>query len=107
MFLQSFIDNGGRSLIPLRHFAPDPSLGSELRLATDLDKLPQELRSRVMIPSADTALQRELEGKGFFRIEAMDQVYLMERQFPDGVLDTSPDAFVKFSGDYSIPQGQL
>jgi hypothetical protein len=107
MFLQRFIESGGRSLIPLKHYASDPSLGSELRLETDLAKVPQKLRSRVMIGSADGELRRQLEGRGFFTIEAMPQVYLMERQFPDNVLDTSPDAFSKFSGDCSIPQSAL
>jgi len=60
-------------------------LDAELRLETDLAKLPQELRSRIMIPTADEALRREVEARGFFTIEGTPQVYLMERQFPDGV----------------------
>jgi hypothetical protein len=104
MFLTSFVENGARTLIPLSHFAPNPALGSELRLETDLDKLPQELRARIMIPTADEVLRREVEARGFFTIEAMPQVYLMERQFPDGVLDTSPEAFLT-SHDNSIPYG--
>jgi hypothetical protein len=56
-----------------------------------------------MTPSADSALLREIEGRGFFKIEGTSQAYLLERQFPDGVLDTSPDAFSKFRGDFLIP----
>jgi hypothetical protein len=104
MFLRSFAENGGRTLIPLAHFAPNPTLGSELRLESDLDKLPQELRARIMIPTADEALRREVEARGFFTIEGMPEVYLMERQFPDGTLDTRPEAFLNHY-DNSIPRG--
>jgi hypothetical protein len=106
MFLKQFVESGGRSLIPLGHYARNPALGSELQLATDLDQVPQELRSRVMIASADCALLRQIEGRGFFKIEQIPQAYLLERQFPEGALDTSPDAFSKSLGDFSIPQGQ-
>jgi hypothetical protein len=104
MFLTAHAANGGRTLIPLSHFATNPVLGEELTLETDLSKLPEELRARIMIPSADEALRREVEGRGFFTIEAMPQVYLMERQFPDGALDTSPEAFSVYH-DYSLPHG--
>jgi hypothetical protein len=59
-----------------------------------------------MIAPADSALLRQVEGRGFFKIEGMPQAYLLERQFSDGVLDTSPDAFSKLPSDFSIPQGQ-
>jgi hypothetical protein len=104
MFLTSFAESGGRTLIPLSHFAPTPVLGSELRLETDLVKLPQELRARIMIPTADEALRREVEARGFFTIEAISQVYLMERQFPDGVLVSDPAVFLT-RHDNSIPHG--
>jgi hypothetical protein len=104
MFLRSYAANGGRTLIPLSHFAPNPTFDAELRLETDLAKLPQELQARIMIPSADEALRREVEARGFFTIEAMPQVYLMERQFPDGVLVTDPEAFLTHH-DNSIPYG--
>jgi hypothetical protein len=57
-----------------------------------------------MIPTADEALRREVEARGFFMIEGMPQVYLMERQFPDGALDTRPEAFLA-PHDNSIPHG--
>jgi hypothetical protein len=104
MFLKDFAAQGGRTLIPRSHFAPNPALDSELRLETDLDKLPQELSSRIMIPTADETLRREVEARGFFIIEGMLQVYLMERQFPDGVLNTSHEAFLT-PHDNSIPYG--
>jgi len=104
MFLQDLVQNGGRTLIPLAHFAPNPTLDSELRLETDLNRLPQDIGARIMIPSADDALRREVEARGFFTIEGMPQVYLMQRQFPDGVLDTCPHAFPSVA-DYSIPVG--
>jgi hypothetical protein len=104
MFLKHFAAKGGRTLIPPSHFAPNPMLDSELRLETDLGKLPHELRARIMIPTADEALRREVEARGFFTIEAMPQVFLMERQFPDGVLDTSSAALF-MPHDNSIPYG--
>jgi len=104
MFLPSYAAKGGRTLIPLAHFAPNPALDVELRLETDLAKLPQELRARVMIPTADEALRRQLEARGFFVIEGTAQAYLMERQFPDGVLVTDPAAFSAHHDD-SIPYG--
>jgi hypothetical protein len=101
MFSKAFAESGGRTMIPLSQFAPNPTIGSPLQLETNLDLLPQELRGRIMIPSADERLRQEVEARGFFTIEAMTQVYLMERQFPDGVLDTSPEAFLPVR-DYSI-----
>jgi hypothetical protein len=104
MFLQDLVQNGARTLIPLAHFAPNPALDSTLRLETDFSLLPQEIGSRIMIPSSDDGLRREVEARGFFMIEGMPQVYLMERQFPDGVLGTGPHAF-PCGADYSIPVG--
>jgi len=104
MFLTSYAAKGGRTLIPLSNFAPNPALDAELRLETDLAKLPQDLGARIMIPTADEALRREVEARGFFMIEGTAQVYLMERQFPDGVLVTDPAAFLTHP-DNSIPCG--
>ena len=80
-------------MIPPGHFIPDPKLNAQQRVESDMSKLPQALRSRVIIPSADENLRRVMEARGFFAIEAMQQAYLMERQFPDGILYTGPLQF--------------
>jgi hypothetical protein len=95
---------GYRTLIPLGHFVPCPSLDAEPILANDLNALPESLGARILIPSADDSLRREAEARGFFQVEGMPSISLMERQFPDGVLDIRPEAF---SGHwtYEIPVG--
>jgi hypothetical protein len=90
MFLKEYSSRGGRTLIVLGHFIRDPERNAEARPENDLANLPQELRSRVIIPSADEGLRRVMEARGFFTIEAVQEAYLMERQFPDGVLSTEP-----------------
>lgn len=102
MFLRAYAERGGRTLIPLGHFIPSPRIGAGARLETDLDMLPQELRSRIIIPSADEGLRRSAEARGFFMIEGLAEAYLMERQFPDGVLYTGPLNFDSNGLDASI-----
>ncbi|MCI4685029.1 helix-turn-helix domain-containing protein [Rhodoblastus acidophilus] len=88
--LESFIESSGMAMIPLSHFVPNPSLDSEPHLETDLSKLPQELRSQIIIPSADDKLRNTVEERGFITSEANPSLILMWRQFPDGVLYTGP-----------------
>jgi hypothetical protein len=90
MFLTDYAARGGRTLIPLGYFIPNPQIGIDAHLENNIDKLPQELRSRIVIPSADEGLRLHAEGRGFFTIEGRPEAYLMERQFPDGVLCTAP-----------------
>lgn len=87
-FLESFAESSGLTMIPLSHFVPNPSLHSEPKLETDLSKLPQELRSQIIIASADDKLRRVVEARGFFPSEVTPSLILMWRQFPDGALYT-------------------
>ena len=77
-------------MIPNSHFGPNPALDSDLRLETDLNKLPQELGSLILIPTSDDDLRRKVEARGFFPKESAQTLILMWRQFPDGVLHTGP-----------------
>lgn len=88
--IQSFIENGGRPMIPPAHFIANPALDLVVQLETDLNKLPQELGSLILIPTSDTDLRREVEARGFFPKESSRALILMFRQFPDGVLYTGP-----------------
>jgi transcriptional regulator with XRE-family HTH domain len=88
--LQSFIEAGGRSMIPPGNFIASPALDSPAQLETDLNKLPQELGSLILIPASDTDLRREVDARGFFPKEGSQALVLMFRQFPDGVLYTEP-----------------
>jgi transcriptional regulator with XRE-family HTH domain len=88
--LQSFIENGGRPMIPLGHFIAEPALDSPAQLETDLNKLPKELGSLILIPTADQGMRREVDGRGFFAKEVSTALVLMFRQFPDGVLYAGP-----------------
>jgi len=86
--IQSFIESGGRSMIPLGNFIANPALDSPAQLETDLNKLPKELASLILIPTSDSDLRREVDGRGFWAKESTQALVLMFRQFPDGVLYT-------------------
>jgi transcriptional regulator with XRE-family HTH domain len=86
--IQSFIESGGRPMIPPAHFVANPALDSPTNLETDLKKLPQELGSLILIPTSDIDLRREVDARGFFPKEQSGALILMFRQFPDGVLYT-------------------
>jgi transcriptional regulator with XRE-family HTH domain len=88
--VQSFIDGGGRPMIPPGHFIANPALDAPVQLESDLNKLPQELGSLILIPTSDSYLRREVEGRGFWAKETTQALILMFRQFPDGVLYTGP-----------------
>jgi transcriptional regulator with XRE-family HTH domain len=88
--IRSFIENGGRHMIPQGNFIASPALDLPAQLETDLSKLPQELGSFILIPTSDLSLRREVEGRGFFPREESATLVLMFRQFPDGVLYTGP-----------------
>jgi hypothetical protein len=86
--IQSFIESGGRSMIPPGNFIANPALDSPAQLETDLNKLPKELASLILIPTSDRDLRREVDGRGFWAKESTQALILMFRQFPDGVLYT-------------------
>jgi transcriptional regulator with XRE-family HTH domain len=88
--VQSFIDGGGRPMIPPGHFIPNPALDSPAQFESDLNKLPQELGSLIIIPTSDSDLRREIDGRGFWAKESTQALVLMFRQFPDGALYTGP-----------------
>jgi transcriptional regulator with XRE-family HTH domain len=88
--IQKFIESGGPPMIPPSHFIANPVLDSAVQLETDLNKLPQELGSLILIPTSDTDLRREIEARGFFPKESSQALILMFRQFPNGVLYTGP-----------------
>lgn len=103
MFLNDLRLAGGPTMVPLSHFIPNPSLGSELSLENDLSRVPQEIGAKVMIATADEALRVHLEGRGFFTIEGTASAYLMRRDFPDGALETRPEVLAWFYANHSIP----
>jgi transcriptional regulator with XRE-family HTH domain len=88
--IQSFIESGGRSMIPPGNFIANPALDSPTQLETDLNKLPRELGSLILIPTSDSDLRREVDARGFFAKESTQALVLLFRQFPDGVLYTGP-----------------
>jgi transcriptional regulator with XRE-family HTH domain len=88
--IKDFVESGGRVMIPQSHFIANPALDSTVQLETDLNKLPQELGSLILIPTSDNDLRREVDARGFFPKEASQSLILMYRQFPDGVLYTGP-----------------
>jgi transcriptional regulator with XRE-family HTH domain len=88
--LKDFVENGGPSMIPLARFVANPALDAPQRLEADLNKLPKDLGSLIVIPTADDGLRREVEARGFFPKEQSQALILMFRQFPDGVLYTEP-----------------
>jgi transcriptional regulator with XRE-family HTH domain len=88
--IRSFIESGGRPMIPLAHFIANPALDSGVQLETDLNKLPRELGSLILIPTSDIDLRRQVNARGFFPKESSQAMILMFRQFPDGVLYTGP-----------------
>jgi hypothetical protein len=88
--LKDFIESGGRPMIPLSSFIVNPALDSNVQIETDLEKLPKELGSTIIIPTADPALRREVDGRGFFAKESSATLILMFRQFLDGALYTGP-----------------
>jgi transcriptional regulator with XRE-family HTH domain len=88
--IQSFIESGGRPMIPPGNFIANPELDSPPKLETDLNKLPEELGSLILIPTSDNDLRIEVDARGFFPKEASAGLILMFRQFPNGVLYTGP-----------------
>jgi len=88
--IQSFIENGGRPMIPPSHFISNPALDLAEQLETDLNRLPRELGSLILIATSDTDFKREVEARGFFPKESSGALILLFRQFPDGVLYTGP-----------------
>jgi transcriptional regulator with XRE-family HTH domain len=88
--IQSFIGSGGRPMIPPGNFMANPALDSPAQLETDLDKLPKELGSLILIPTSDSDLRREVDARGFFAKESTPALILMFRQFPDRALYTGP-----------------
>jgi transcriptional regulator with XRE-family HTH domain len=87
--LKEFVETSGRSMIPNGHFVARPALNVEPELENALAKLPTELGSLIIIPTADDKLKRDVEARGFFPQEANATLILMWRQFPDGALRTS------------------
>lgn len=86
--IQSFIEAGGRPMIPPGNFIANPALDVQAQIDTDLSRLPQELGSLILIPTSDTDLRRAVDARGFFPRESSQALILMFRQFPDGVLYT-------------------
>jgi hypothetical protein len=86
--LKDFIESGGRPMIPPSSFIPNPALDSPAQIETDLEKLPKELGSLIIIPTSDINLRREVDARGFFPKEGSQALILLFRQFPDGVLYT-------------------
>src|SRR5882672_10232136 len=64
--IQSFVENGGRSMIPLGNFIPNPALDSVAQLEIHLRKLPLDLGAVIRIPTSDVVLRHEVERRGFF-----------------------------------------
>lgn len=91
--LKEFVENGGRSMIPHTSFVPNPGLDTKITLETDLNKLPKELGSVIIIPTSNIELRREVEGRGFFPKESNQSLVMLFRQFPDGALYTGPIRF--------------
>jgi transcriptional regulator with XRE-family HTH domain len=88
--LKDFTDCGGPPMIPKGHFVVSPELDTKTNLETDLRKLPQELGSLIIIPTADYDLRRAVDGRGFFPKESSQALILMYRQFPDDALYLGP-----------------
>jgi hypothetical protein len=84
--LKDFVETYGKSMIPQSHFVANPAYDAELRLETDLGKLPQELGSQIIIPTADPDLRRNVEARGFISKESNRTLIFMWRQLTDGVL---------------------
>ncbi len=60
--------------------------------------IPMEKGARIEIPSWDTGLRRELEGRGFFMESGTLQTYVMRRDFRDGFLMLEPLFGTSFAG---------
>jgi transcriptional regulator with XRE-family HTH domain len=88
--IQSFVESGGRPMIPPGRFIANPAQDSSAELESDLDKLPQELGSLILIPTSDQDLRRKVDARGFFAKETSGALILLFRQFPDGALYTGP-----------------
>ena len=88
--IQSFIESGGRPMIPPGNFIANPAQNSPAILETDLSMLPHDLGSLILIPTSDIDLRREVDARGFFPKESSQALVLMFRQFPNGVLYTGP-----------------
>jgi transcriptional regulator with XRE-family HTH domain len=87
--LKEFVEATGRSMIPNGHFIAHPAVGVTPEMESDLAKLPPQLQSVIIIPTADDELRREVEARGFWRQEASPTLYLLWRQFADGALRAS------------------
>lgn len=103
MFLNDLRLAGGPTMVPLSHFIPNRSLGSELSLESDLSRVPRDIGAKVMIASVDQTLRVHLEAQGFFTIEGTASAYLMRRDFPDGALETRPEVLEWLYANHSIP----
>jgi transcriptional regulator with XRE-family HTH domain len=88
--LKEFTEAGGPPMIPNGHFIANPQLDVKTEIETDLSKLPKELGSLIIIPTADLTLRRTVDGRGFFPKESGAALILMYRQFPDGALYLGP-----------------
>jgi transcriptional regulator with XRE-family HTH domain len=88
--LEEFVKCGGPPMIPNGHFIANPQLDVKTEIETDLSKLPKELGSLIIIPTADHNLRRTVDGRGFFPKESTLTLILMYRQFPDGILYLGP-----------------
>ncbi|MCM2292270.1 helix-turn-helix domain-containing protein [Allorhizobium sp. BGMRC 0089] len=86
--LPEFTGTSGMQMIPNGQFVARPALNAKPQIETDLAKLPQELRSLIIIPTADPRLRDEVEKRGFATREVSPTLCLLWRQFPDGVLKT-------------------
>ncbi|WP_315832942.1 helix-turn-helix transcriptional regulator [Bradyrhizobium prioriisuperbiae] len=86
--IQSFIESGGRPMIPPGNFIANPVQDLPAQLETDLNRLPRELGALILVPTSDVNLRREVDARGFFVKESSQALVLLFRQFPEGVLYT-------------------
>ena len=84
--LSEFVENNHLPMIPNGHFAVNPAADVDIVLETDLEKLPKELRSWIIVSTADDKLLNEIAARGFWPQESSRTLHLLWRQFPDGVL---------------------
>lgn len=84
--LKEFVETNGRSMIPNGQFVVRPAMNTEPQIESELTKLPPELESLIIIPTADEKLRLDVESRGFFQRESCAALRLMWRQHPDGSL---------------------
>ena len=84
--LGEFVENNRRSMVPNGHFIANPAADVDIVLDNDLTKLPQELRSWIIVSTADVKLLNEIEARGFWRQESNATLHMLWRQLPDGAL---------------------